>query len=87
MATKTISYGIIFVHDCISFDQRSPSRCYHTTTQMAFVNKSNPNADQFFPLHEPAIGAAYPVVCFYSIIQKPSSVRSQVFSLVRFPPE
>jgi len=31
---------------------------------MPFINKPNPNADQYFPLQEPAIGAAYPASDF-----------------------
>ena len=40
----------------------NPRRCKVDAIKMSFVNKPNPNVEQYFPHQEPAIGAAYPAV-------------------------
>jgi len=47
----------------ISSNKLSLSRYHTAALEMSFINKRNPNAEQYFPHQEPAIGSAYPAVC------------------------
>ena len=55
---------------------------------MSFVNKRNPNAEQYFPHQEPTIGAAYPAV-WLSHPEDPKAAldHESLSPPVRFPPE
>ena len=54
---------------------------------MPFVNKRNPNTEPFFPLQEPAIGAAYPAVRSSRLEIPRVPDHDSLLPPVRFPPE
>lgn len=54
---------------------------------MSFVNKRNPNVEQFFPLQEPAIGAAYPAVRLSCLEVPRVPDHDSLLPPVRFPSE
>ena len=63
------------------------SRHYIPQTKMSFVNKRNPNVEQYFPHQEPAIGAAYSAVCFIPSAKDPRAPDRESLLPVRFLPK